>query len=240
MSLRNIRRLVFGLLFLTGTLVFQPSSARGAKSPAELIEDYGKRTVETLEDTDLTELENFEPLRRKLLNQLEPIIDFKLMTRSALGPAARSVSQEQLNRLTDVFRPLVVRLYSDRLLEYLAVKNPPWILDEIVVHGQEIKGGGSYALVKTTANVHRGTEKRDLSINFKLYKENDRWQVYDLVFVGVSMVENYRSQFSSVLANHSVDYLVEQLRNKLEQAREKSLQEKVEDGDGPSESDSGE
>lgn len=217
------------LCLIVAVSLYRPSPGYAAKSPSETISDYARKTVSTLKDTDLTQIENFEPLRQQLFEQLAPILDFRLMTRSALGPAARSITQEQLNELTNVFKPLVVRLYTDRLLEYLAVMEPPWVLDDIVVHGEEIRGGGSYAMVKTTAKVHRGDQKRDLAMNFKMYKQNGRWLVYDLVFEGVSMVENYRSQFSAVLANNSIEDLIEQLRAKLEKLRSKSVHERVGD-----------
>lgn len=218
------------LVLVMGFSTISLTAARADTPPSEVIDSYAKKVVSTLRDTDLSRDRNFEPLRQKLYNQLEPIIDFRLMTRSALGPHARSINQEQLQKLTDVFQPLVIRLYTDQLFEYLVMKQPRWVLDDIVVQGEEIRGDGSYAMVKTTAKVHREETKRDLAMNFKMYKQDGKWLVYDLVFEGISMVENYRSQFTSVLANKSVDVLIEQLRGKLESVREKTLQERVEEG----------
>lgn len=227
MILNSGRQLVCLLLLIALLATASPQITLAEQSPSEVIDAYAEKTVETLRDTELTELDTYEPLRQKLFDQLKPIINFRLMTRSALGPAARSISQDQLNELTNVFRPMVVRLYTDQLLEYMAVKDPPWKLDEILVQGEEFRGGGAYAMVRTTAKVHRGDQDRDLSLNFKMYNQDDQWLVYDLVFEGVSMVENYRSQFSAVLANDSVETLIERLRNKLEELRDKTLEERV-------------
>jgi len=188
-------------------------------SPAGIIDRYGDETVKTLSNDELTKREDLGPLRDQLYEQLAPIIDFRLMTRSALGPEARSISSDQLDRLVEVFRPLVVRLYSGRLMDYLVKSSNPWLIDKIVIEGQEKKGGGRYALVRTNAHVHRDEVERTLSMNFKMIRGEDRWKVYDLVFENVSLVENYRSQFTSVLSNHSVDHLIDRLQTKLDQIR---------------------
>ncbi|MFB6346516.1 MAG: phospholipid-binding protein MlaC [bacterium] len=227
---QDLDRFLIVLLVTTLAVAFFTQPGHGAETPSAIIKAYADKTVSTLRDTNLNRDGNFNPLRDKLLSQLKPIIDFKLMTRSALGPAARSVNQDQLKELTSVFRPLVVRLYTDRLLEYMALKDPPWVLDKIVVKDQEIRGGGSYAMVRSTAQVHRGDNERELSMDFKMYKQKNRWVVYDIVFEGVSMVENYRSQFSSVLANNSVETLTEKLRDNLEKLRSESLEDRVDTG----------
>lgn len=210
------------LLFLLGTfLLVSPLAAADFEegSPAAMIDRYGKKTVATLNDTNLTELENLQPLRDQLYDELEPLVNFELMTRSALGPQARQVSKEELQELKNVFKPLVIRLYSGRVMEYLVEKENPWKVDGIRVTDQEIRGGGQYAMVQALAHVSRGDTERDLSMGFKLIKGNGNWLVYDLVFENVSLVENYRSQFTSVLANNSIDYLIEQLRQKLDQVK---------------------
>lgn len=188
-------------------------------SPAGIIDRYGDETVETLNNEELTKKDDLSRLRDQLFDQVAPIIDFRLLTRSALGPEARSITSEELERLVEVFRPLVVRLYSGRLMDYLVKTDNPWIIDKIVIEGQEMRGNGRYALVRTNAHVHRDSTERTLSMNFKMIRGDERWMVYDLVFENVSLVENYRSQFTSVLSNHSVDYLVDQLKTKLEQIR---------------------
>ncbi len=206
----------FGLLVgvpSTGSADYDPDS------PAGIIDRYGDETVETPNNEDLTKQDDLGDLRDKLFDQLAPIIDFRLMTRSALGPEARRISSDQLDELTEVFRPLVVRLYSGRLMDYLVKSVDPWIIDKIVIEGQEKRGGGRYAIVRTQAHVHRDETKRTLSINFKMIRGEKRWMVYDLVFENVSLVENYRSQFTSILTNHSVEYLIDQLEIKLQKIR---------------------
>lgn len=206
-------------VFVPGTSAEDNSQEFSPDSPAGIIRSYADKAVSTLNDTNLTDIDNTDPLRKELSGQLAPIVNFELMTRSALGPQARQINQDQLNELTNVFQPLVIRLYISRLVEYMVDKDNPWRLDRIEVHDQEIRGNGRFALVSGSAHVYREENHRSLSMNFRMIKEDDQWLVYDLEFENVSLVENYRSQFTSVLSNNSVDYLVKQLNKKLDEIK---------------------
>jgi phospholipid transport system substrate-binding protein len=76
-------------------------------------------------------------------------------------------------------------------------------LDEVVK--------GEYALVKTEV-VRKATTMR---VDYKLIRENGVWQVYDFVIEGVSMVRNYRAQFTKVIHKHSYEILVQKLTDKI-------------------------
>lgn len=207
------------VILVSITVAFGQAKDFSDDSPGGIIRAYADKTVRTLTDTPPNQRKNMESLRNRLFEELEPIINFRLMTQSSLGPESRRISNDQLKSVISVFRPLVVRLYTDRLLEYMVQKNPPWKLDKIEVTGQEFRGE-QFAKVKSVAHVHRGNNRRELSMDFKMTTLNsDRWKVYDLVLENVSLIENYRSQFSSVLANNSVDDLITELEKKLQRIR---------------------
>jgi phospholipid transport system substrate-binding protein len=45
--------------------------------------------------------------------------------------------------------------------------------------------------------------------------ENGEWKVYDVVIEGVSLVQNYRSQFREILTNKPPEHLLKMLREKV-------------------------
>jgi phospholipid transport system substrate-binding protein len=49
-----------------------------------------------------------------------------------------------------------------------------------------------------------------------LYKDGD-WKVYDIVIEGISLVNNYRIQFNTIILKDSYTGLVKQMRTKLAQ-----------------------
>jgi phospholipid transport system substrate-binding protein len=52
------------------------------------------------------------------------------------------------------------------------------------------------------------------SLDYRLYKVNGDWKVYDVIIEDVSLVGNYRSQFGRVLAKSSFDELLKTMKEK--------------------------
>ena len=60
---------------------------------------------------------------------------------------------------------------------------------------------------------------RDLSVmvDYNLLHKDGDWKVYDIVIEGVSLVNNYRIQFNTIILKDSYASLVKQMRTKLAQ-----------------------
>ena len=71
----------------------------------------------------------------------------------------------------------------------------------------------AYADVNSKVLTNKGEE---FSINYKARLVNGEWRVYDVIVENVSMVNNFRSQFSRVIANSSYEELVRRLREKAD------------------------
>ena len=52
-------------------------------------------------------------------------------------------------------------------------------------------------------------------VNYMLKNTNDRWMVYDVEVEGVSLVNNYRTQFASVLGKENFAGLIARLEEKV-------------------------
>ena len=48
-----------------------------------------------------------------------------------------------------------------------------------------------------------------------MMQEEGSWRVYDVVIEGVSLINNYRTQFRGILANNTPDGLIEILKKKV-------------------------
>jgi phospholipid transport system substrate-binding protein len=49
-----------------------------------------------------------------------------------------------------------------------------------------------------------------------MLNKDGRWKVYDVVIEGVSLVNNYRSQFREILASNPPEHLLDTLRKKVQ------------------------
>jgi phospholipid transport system substrate-binding protein len=56
---------------------------------------------------------------------------------------------------------------------------------------------------------------KEIPIFYRVILKDGTWKVYDVVIENVSLVQNYRSQFNSILANNIPEQLLEILRKKV-------------------------
>lgn len=188
----------------TTRVVFANRAAKG--DPFVYIVDLSNQVLDRIRKN--TALHSAEPERvEKLVDQyLMPASDFTLMTRLVVGPHWRKATQEQRRALQHHFRALLVRIYSGSLTtikDHRCVLRPTRnkkIQDEMIVR----------TLLKSNGNP-------DIALDYRIYRNKDGfWKVVDVNVEGIWMVENYRSQFSSILNQQGVDGLIQAMKEKTE------------------------
>ena len=130
-----------------------------------------------------------------------PHFDFRIMTRAALGRYWRQASEEQKERLTREFRELLVRTYATMLLGYSDEK-----IEYLPCRG---KPGDKRVIVRT--RVHTSDGAPPVPIDYRLYRKNGEWKVYDVVVDGVSLVSNYRGTFANEVRKGGIEGLIASL-----------------------------
>ena len=141
------------------------------------------------------------PQRKRLaLTVLHQLFDFQEMSRRALGANARRYS-DRLTEFTPLFIALLEQAYMGKLEENGNAKIQ--YIKEIV-DDQDVE-------VETKTQLKDGSE---YSVTYKLKFSPTGWRAYDVVVEGVSLVNNYRSQFDRFLSKKSFDELLQVLREK--------------------------
>ena len=157
------------------------------------------KVISTLKDEAL---KNDLPARRAILrNTINDQFNYRQMVMRSLAKNwdVRSAEEQQL--FIALFKSLLENSYANKLESFSNEKIN--YLDEVVK--------GEYALVKTEV-VRKATT---VGVDYKLVRENGVWQVYDFVIEGVSMVRNYRAQFTKIIHKHSYEVLVQKLTDKI-------------------------
>lgn len=170
--------------------------AQAEESPMEV--------VRTTSEEVFNELRGNEELSREQINRLIegvilPRVDFEAFSRLTLARHWRQASDEQRQAFTREFRELLIRTYATSLAEYSG---------ERIEYLKERREEDNRALVNTRIVRPDGPA---IPVDYRLRLNDDKWQVYDIVIDGVSLIINYRSSFQQTIRQQGLDALIRQL-----------------------------
>ena len=133
-----------------------------------------------------------------------PHFDFRRMSQSAMGRFWRRATEEQKVGVTEQFRELLVRTYATALLSYSGQQ-----IEYLPVQHRE---GATEVMVPTRLSA---SDAPPIPVNYRLrLGESGKWLVYDVVIDGVSLITNYRSQFTTAVRRGGIDGLISSLADK--------------------------
>lgn len=135
-----------------------------------------------------------------------PNFNFQRMTSLAMGRDWNKASPEQKKQLSEEFKTLLVRTYSNALTGY---KN-----QTIRYKPTKAQAGDTEVVVKTEI-VQSGN--KPIQLDYSLEKQAEGWKVYDVIVAGVSLVTNYRDTFNQEVRANGIDGLIQMLANKNKQ-----------------------
>ena len=134
-----------------------------------------------------------------------PNFNFQRMTALAMGRDWNKATPEQKKRLTEEFKTLLVRTYSNALTGYK---------DQTIRYKPTKFQSGETDVVVKTEVVQPGN--KPIPLDYSLEKQESGWKVYDVIVAGVSLVTNYRDTFNQEVRANGIDGLIQMLttRNK--------------------------
>ena len=158
-----------------------------------------EKVIKIVQDEALT---NDKQARRVALRKIiAERFNYRQMVMRSLAKNWDVRSDQERQEFIALFKSLLENSYANKLEAYKD--------EEINYLDEMIKG--KYALVKT--EVVR--KSRTIGVDYKLIQEKGSWQVYDFVIEGVSMIRNYRSQFTKIIRRDSYEVLVQKLTDKI-------------------------
>jgi phospholipid transport system substrate-binding protein len=179
------------------------SVSAAAGVPGDQVRQTTDKLLAILEDPQLKGESKKSERRDKLKEVLYERFDFTEMAKRSLGSEWRRRSAEEQKEFVKLFTDLLERAYLDKIESYNGEK---------FQYLKEREDNNNYAQVDTKLVDNKGQE---FAINYRLYNMKGDWKVYDVVIENVSIVNNYRSQFTRVLATSSYEELVNRLKGKL-------------------------
>ena len=159
-------------------------------------------------------VKNPQGKREETVNKIMVIadqhFDWAEMAKRSLSRVWKQRTPDEQNKFTSLFRDLIKNAYIGKIEGYAGEK--------VVFEGEKIED--TYSVVKTKIiTPSKGTE---IPVYYRLQNNGgNNWMVYDVVIEGVSLVNNYRDQFNSILQGSSYDELVKRIQDKLAQDNKK-------------------
>ena len=148
-------------------------------------------------------------LKREKLRQVIGLrFNFKQMVMRSLAKNYKDRSDAERKEFTSLFKKLLENSYASKIENYK---------DEKINYVDE-KIKGKYAMVRTQIVRKDGV----VDVDYKMLKDGDQWLVYDFVIEGVSLIRNYKSQFSKIISTESYAALVSKLSKKVDELEAKS------------------
>ncbi len=190
--------MLFCFFFATG------ASATAAPAPDELVRAVTNEVLEIVRADKAIQAGDTERVIELVDAKVLPHFDFRRMTMLAVGRDWRNATPEQQDRLTDAFRTLLVRTYSNALTQYRD--------QTIDFRPLRMAAGETRVQVRTEVRQPGG---QPVGVDYMLEQKADgSWKVFDVIVAGVSLVTNYRSSFAEEVRVGGVDGLIRSLEDK--------------------------
>ena len=128
------------------------------------------------------------------------LFDFDEISHRLLGQRWTDASLQEQQDFVAIVTDLLQGAYLNTIGNYP--------LATMTFQGETISG--LYAQVES----QMATGRSSLAIEYRLIERDGQWGVYDIALDGVSLVSNYRSQFTSMLKRMSFAQVLDRLRNR--------------------------
>ena len=196
--MKSILRFALSLMMIVSAQV-----ALAAVGPDELVKSTADDVLSVIKkDKDIQNGDQkkvFALAEEKIL----PNFNFDRVCRMVVGKHWHRATKEQQAAFQREFRSLLLRTYATALskyrnqtIEYKPMRSQPGDTD-VTVKTEILQPGG-----------------QPVAVDYALEKNGDGWKVYDIVIEGVSLVTNYRSQFSNEIKQSGMDGLIDKLAAK--------------------------
>jgi phospholipid transport system substrate-binding protein len=191
----------FLLILTMSVLLAAPVSAN---NPMDVIKTAVEEIVDLLKDPIYDPPEKKEEQREKIWEIVNSTFDFQTIARGTLRRHDwDSFSAEQKKEFTELFTTLLGNTYLEKIQSDYQ--------DEQVVFTEQEMLSDTTAIVRT--KIIR--ESLEIPVDYRLILRGGTWLIYNVNVENISLVTNYRDQFSQMLMRNSPEQLIEKLRERV-------------------------
>jgi len=207
--MRFLKSLLFSLTAST-VLISTAHAQSPASTPDAMVRDLSNEVLNAIKADKALKSGDTGRVQKLVDEKVLPYTDFQKMTQLSVGPGWRNATPEQRSALTREFRTLLVRTYSGALSQVSDHK--------VELRPFRAQPTDTDVIVRTQVVASRGDP---IQLDYRLEKTDAGWKIYDINILGVWLVENYKSQFSSQVNSSGIDGLIKTLSERNSQLAQK-------------------
>jgi len=182
---------------LLSCLLVASTWAHAAQSPVDMLQNASDQMLSELGHT---KSRNDQALYALIKRVLLPHVELNLMSEMVVGKYWASATSTQKSQFITEFTHFVTRTYSNALSSYSNEK----------VRFFPIRGGITGDRVQVNSAIDQANGQ-SVNVSYRLVQAGGVWKIYDFSVEGVSIVENYRSQFADTLRTQGLEGLLAKL-----------------------------
>ena len=170
--------------------------------------DQLRRSIELvlkiLADPDLKQEARTAQRRAMIRTVANEIFDFTEISQRSLARHWQARTPAERQEFVGLFGDLLEHSYITKIEGYSGEK---------IQYAGEVPDGDQ-ATVKTRIVTRQGTE---IPVDYRMFRNAERWRAYDVAIEGVSLVANYRSQFNAIIRRSGYPDLLAKLKAKQDE-----------------------
>ncbi|MEK7480539.1 MAG: ABC transporter substrate-binding protein [Patescibacteria group bacterium] len=201
---KRLRQLIGVVIFLVvyGAV---PRSLQATISPTEEVKETIEKVFALLQDPALKGGAKKAERGALLRAAVKERFDFREIAKRALGIHWKQ-SMEKQDAFVALFSELLFTVYLDTL---------EGDIKATITYLREHISEGSAEVVTRIMVSDKGNLNKGFDITYRLHEREGSWKAYDILVEGMSLIQNYRSQFYHMLQRRSFDEVLEIMRKKI-------------------------
>ena len=188
----------FSLLFFSSLFFFNQVFA---ETSSEYVEKIHKDIVLVVRAKQGIYEENPEEFIKAISFALQPLVDFKRISRNVMGRYYKDANKEQVDKFNEVFEESLLETYSKTLAEFK---------DEEILVSSEVKKSPKGNREKVSLQIVTSTKIYPAIYDMYLNKQG-QWKLINIVINGVNLGLTFRNQFYSLMEKeeNNLDLVIE-------------------------------
>ncbi len=208
--MKLLRTLTLILIAASGLSLSAPKPVLAAADEASLyVQNVGTQALGIISNKSFAK----EQKQTKLEAVFSDSVDFQWVGRFVMGRYWKQATDEQKAHYLVEYQKFLLLNYTSRFSNYSG--------GSFKVTSSRDDGDGEFT-VSTQMQAGEVADGEPILVDYRIHKSDKGFRIFDVIVEGVSLLTTQRTEFSSVIGNKGIDYLISQLMEKTSAAAKKT------------------